>query len=158
MATYQQIQDEIAENAKAFGHQLHELASYFEGEAELVIQKSCFMLFEKIVERTPRRTGAAAANWQISTQDNDGASEERTDVNANITAQKNIFFNQRVNNIVWIVNNLDYISILEDGRQRGSRGMRGSERAPGGMVRISLVEFTEYLRMAVAGHKGLEVS
>ena len=158
MATYQQINEEIAENAKDFGDQLYKLASYFEEEAELVIQKSCFMLFERIVERTPRRTGAAAANWQISINDNDGASEERTDVDGNIRDQKNIFFNQRVSNIVWIVNNLDYISILEDGRMKGSRGMRGSERAPGGMVRISLVEFTEYLRLAVAGHKGLEVS
>lgn len=146
----------ITDSAQEFSKQLFELGKYFEEGADLIIQKSAFMVFERIVERTPKLTGAAAANWQISIKDTDGASEANTNWRGNISHQRNIFFNQSVTNIIWIVNNLDYISILEEGRTQGSRGMQGSESAPQGMVGITLIEYTEYLRLSVAGMKGFE--
>lgn len=148
----------ITESATEFSKQLRELSKYVEDGVEEIIKKSTFDLFEMIVARTPVDTGAAASNWKIGITDTSEADYQNTNPVGNLQRQRQLFFTQKITNIIWIVNNLSYISVLEEGRGVRDGKMRGSTQAPQGIVGISLVEFNEFLKAAIATKKGFEFS
>lgn len=139
--------DLISDNAASFSRSLMELCEHVDGEVEKVVRKACIDLYRRIVQRTPIDTGRAKANWQISTSDNGsvrgsaGDSFSESDIQgliASETSGLNITIND---NQVIIYNNLEYIGALENGH---------SQQAPGGMVVVSLADFTQFFNEAIA--------
>ena len=150
----------ISLDAAGFSSALNDLADHVRGEVSAVIRKACIDLYRRIVERTPRDTGRARASWQLSTTgqgsnvwQNRGtpgvlnSAASASDIANNINQNVSEFKVDIHTDTVTIYNNLEYISILEAGRQ----GNRGSLQAPTGMVAISLSEFEQHFRNALAG-------
>jgi hypothetical protein len=143
---------DIARNAAEFSRQLSQLSHYVDGNIERVIRKACIDLYRRIVERTPIYTGLAKISWGLSTTGY--APEYGEDFEPTYNEILNIVernvrdFRFTVNdNMVTIVNNLEYIEYLESGSSR---------QAPTGMVAISLAEFNAHFREALARIEGFE--
>lgn len=94
-------------NAAAFSKELQNFATQIKIDTDQAIQKGVLDLFEEIKERTPIATGVAKGEWQIEFSPN----------------------------VISILNNIEYISYLEDGH---------SGQAPEGMVAISLQKFAGF--------------
>lgn len=139
--------DLISNNAASFSNSLMALSEYVNGEVEKVVRKACIDLYKRIVTRTPVDTGRAKANWQIDVVDSEsvrgsaGDSFSESDIQGLIASEisgLNLTIND---NHVIIYNNLEYIGALENGH---------SQQAPGGMVAVSLADFTQFFNEAIA--------
>ena len=101
---------------------------FVEFQAKIVLE-----LFTRIVLKTPVDTGRARGNWQLSLRSPAEAVLSDTQASANQIIEAGI---AKLNTLgfgdtVWISNNLQYITFLEDG---------SSTQAPTGMVKVSLAE------------------
>lgn len=134
-----------------------------------LIKKSVFELTSAIISNTPVDTGRAKGNWQVSFNTPIGAKLEIDDKEGDTTISKakGLIYGNKVPQIYWIQNNLDYINKLEYGLypkpvKYGSRikgvkkdnpikyqvlSINGfSAKAPQGMVRINLLKFNNILK------------
>ena len=146
---------DIATNAAEFSRQLDALTDHIEGNITAVIRKACVDLYRRIVERTPVDSGRAKASWSISTTGTDTITEHADGWSHNelleiIRNNVSDFEFTIHDDKVLIVNNVEYISVLESGN--------GSGQAPQGMVAVSLAEFSAHFREALAGLEGIELA
>ena len=88
-------------------------------------------VLEGVVARTPVQTGRARANWQAGPEQPPGGVLEETDKDGRTTVARGraAISRARPFETIWIVNNLSYIGILEQGSSR---------QAPRGMVAATL--------------------
>ena len=112
-----------------------------------------YLLYSKIVERTPVDTGRARGNWNVSAGHMDASVSERTEPQIRSVSQMPDALGDES---YFISNNLPYIGTLEYGgypeNPKGGKGktVNGfSKQAPKGMVGVTLVEAERYLRRAV---------
>lgn len=99
-----------------------------------IFQKTSFDMFAKIMKRTPVDTGRARNNWQMKVNRAPRSilgGEDKSGSKALSQAQ-NETNKIELGKTVYIVNNLPYAPILEDG---------SSSQAPQGMVKITVAEF-----------------
>lgn len=103
-------------------------------------------MFTRVVMRTPRDTGRAMGNWNVSY----GALpvEGIDDVAADAGHVESALSDYKAGGIVWLANGLPYIRVLEYGLYpdppKGGAGKTVggySRRAVGGMVRLTVAEF-----------------
>lgn len=132
------MDDRMYESAAAFGQALDRLVAEIEEDADRVIRKTLVDVTEKIKKDTPRDTGRAAAGWLLTAESpSDYVPPEgkygiiSTDDPGNAS------------NYTWhIVNNVEYISRLENGY---------SKQAPTGMVANALNSFARLLKNNAKG-------
>lgn len=146
--------DAVSGNAADFSESLMAMGDYVEGSIEKVVRKACIDLYRAIVERTPVDTGRAKANWMISTAEPDYTVDDKDGYSFNevvsvIDEHVSEFDFDIHDGTVFITNNLEYISELENG---------SSDQAPYGMVSLSLAEAEAHFRNALAGLKGVEAT
>jgi hypothetical protein len=111
---------------------------------------------KRIVMRTPVDTGRARGNWMIDTKNTDEVSLD-TDKSGSKTVKKGKSFADKLtmDDKTWIINNVHYIGILENGGypnppKKGSwvkgkgyviKSSGGfSKQAPHGMVKVTMAE------------------
>lgn len=102
------------------------------------IRKSSIALFGNIIKMTPVDTGRARGNWQCSigspiTSETDMIDKDGSFVTSLVAKRV------KSGNVVWLSNNVPYISKLEYG---------WSKQAPAGMVRVSIARFGAFFAEA----------
>ena len=95
-------------------------------------------LAERIIDRTPVKTGHAKANWQGSINTVVTEELEGFDPSGEVTksSMMQVFQSFELGQTMYLQNNVPYINRLEYG---------WSQQAPEGMVRLTLIEMTEEL-------------
>lgn len=106
---------------------------------ETVARKVTFDLFRAVVLKSPVDTGRFRANWNVSYGTpnitfSDATERSRSDAEI----QKALTF--PVGGVAYMSNGLPYAQRLE---------MGSSQKAPQGMVRLSAMEFSDYVRRAI---------
>lgn len=111
---------------------------------EMVVRALALAVGASLIQRTPVDTGRAKANWvpgigvlvttTTDATDKDGA--------ATIGAIKQALATWKPGMTIYITNSLPYIKRLEDG---------WSQKAPAGMVRLTVVEWKDSVRRAAEG-------
>ena len=135
--------DEIYDSADGFARALDRAAEKFADEAELLVRKTVIDFAEKVKTETPRDTGRAAAGWLLTT---DIPSDyEPPDGSYPIAPVEDPGF--AGTGMYWLVNNLEYIEVLEDGH---------SDQAPTGMVANGMNAFEALLNDQLAGTETLK--
>ena len=123
---------------------IEELDDYIDMKMDQITRKIVLDLFTMLVRWTPVDTGRARAGWSISK----GVPSRR------VPPDMEYFDDPRPNRIVYkaqklsiwyIVNNVEYIEVLDDGRSIRDGQMRGSEQAPNGMTTSALAEIERAL-------------
>ena len=104
------------------------------------IRKSTIALFGNIIKMTPVDTGRARGNWQCSigspiTSETDMIDKDGSFVTSLVAKRV------KSGNVVWLSNNVPYISKLEYG---------WSKQAPAGMVRVSIARFGAFFAEAAS--------
>lgn len=107
-----------------------------------IIKKVCFDLYQHFIDRTPYDTGRARGGWAIGVNERRVAPKGRcADVGSMFGEAKSILAKVKGDCVVYMVNNVEYIILLEEGH---------SKQAPSGFVRITLMEFQSYLKKHAA--------
>lgn len=129
--------------------------------AEAKVRVICLDLLTGIVLKTPVDTGRARANWQATintpasgTKQFSGdkgsaiSAPSRSAASNKAIGEAQAAIKQAPGNILWITNNLPYITALEYGLYKnGPKTVGGySKQAPSGMVRITIDDMTRRLR------------
>lgn len=117
-------------------------------DMNVVIRKIALDLFSRIVLKTPVRTGRARMNWHVSIgQIRDELIDLKGEYSAAGSQQKaiagattKILSYSNAELAIFILNNLPYIEVLEEG---------SSIQAPNGMVKITLEEYPHIVEDAV---------
>ena len=109
----------------------------------LVVRKTAIDMLSSLVRMSPVDTGTFRGNWHISLGALDKNVSTGTDKSGDTTLAAGISALQNVTpgESVFLINNLPYAIPLEYGH---------SKQAPAGMVRITVKQFGEFLKKAVA--------
>ena len=114
------------------------------GTNMVTVRKSLFFeLSKEIMERTPVDTGRARANWIPSTG-KPSSMTVRSNNDYVMARVQNVLKKTRLDDTLYLVNNLPYINKLEYGY---------SNKAPKGMVRVTVAGAMVSLKKAVRGLK-----
>jgi hypothetical protein len=125
---------------QSFAIDLDQFARTLRINLRLVVKRTAFNLFGKIVRRTPVDTGRARASWDMTVGAPSARSlpplsenERMTKSEATSAAMANRLADYGIVSLepIYIINNVEYIGWLEHGKSR---------QAPAGMVQISLAE------------------
>jgi len=143
---------------------LDKLAEKVQGDLETVARKATLELFTAVVRMSPVDTGRFRANWNVSQGAPDTAVTESTD-KGRAQTEVNKVQTLPIGGVTYLSNSLPYAVVLEYGqypnppkmgsKKRGEAGMavhvRGgySMQAPQGMVRISAMQFNDYVQRAI---------
>lgn len=122
-----------------FSIPLDQLAQKIGADLETVARKATLQLFTAVVNRTPVDTGRFRANWNVTAGAPSFAFTDSTD-KARAGAEASKALNLDVGGVTYMSNGLPYALRLENG---------WSKQAPAGMVRLSAMEFDQYVRKAV---------
>jgi len=124
--------------SELFSVQVNKIISDIDADIEKKISLACNRLFDAIRDRTPVRTGRAKYSWVISDTYSADIVPEGDYLSAiqRYSGSDFKFEIDSVTGVVYIYNNLEYISFLEAG---------GSKQAPSGMIAISMAEFGVYI-------------
>jgi hypothetical protein len=111
------------------------------GNVDIVIRKVSLDLFKRVIITSPVRTGRFKSNWQVAIGSIPGGVYETFDGRGSATIAKATAatLNAKAGDIIYLVNNLHYASRLEYGY---------SKQAPGGMVRIAVLEYSGVVNKA----------
>lgn len=139
-----------------FSVPLAKLAEKMTLDLEAVVRKSTLEVFRGVVLKAPVDTGRFRANWNVSYGAvNMTTSESTNQGRADAEVQKALTL--PVGGIVYLANSLPYARTLEYGlypnppKNPTGKTVGGfSKQAPAGMVRITAMEFDEYVRKAIA--------
>lgn len=104
----------------------------------LVVKKIAFDMASRIIQRTPRDTGRAAAGWQVGINEIPGYLPPEGNYPYPPAPMVPTF---KLGDDIYIANNVEYITVLEDGH---------SQQAPRGMVKVTITEFQSFVAKAVA--------
>lgn len=118
------------------------LAALAKADVERVGRAATFKVFNAVQLRSPVDTGRFRANWMFGAGAIPGGISASVDPGGALAqAQAMQALTTPLGGIVYFANNLPYARRLEYG---------WSQQAPAGMVRISVTEFTEHVRSAIA--------
>jgi len=111
---------------------------------DTVVQKATHDIFRSVILKSPVDTGRFRANWLASVNSYGSMTLDDTDKSGTTTvsAVGAVALSAKAGGIVYLVNNLPYAQRLEYGY---------SKQAPAGMVRITIMEYQQYINKAVAG-------
>ncbi len=117
-----------------FAEDIEAFASKTERKMDFAVRKISLELFSRVILRTPVDKGRARANWQVSIGATSNGTLELEDKSgtATISAATAVAAGLRAGDVIFLVNNLQYIQRLEDGY---------SGQAPAGMVGLTVQEF-----------------
>jgi|JI10StandDraft_1071094.scaffolds.fasta_scaffold06669_12 hypothetical protein len=126
--------------ASRFSVPLQALADKIKLDLETVARKSTFDLFSKVSLRSPVDTGRFRANWNVSYgAPNVTVTASTTQARASSEIGKALTL--PIGGVTYMANGLPYAYELEKGH---------SKQAPRGMVEVSAIEFSDYVRKATA--------
>ena len=139
-------------------------------EQERIMRAVALEIDKEVVMKTPVDTGRARANWVIEINSVPSSFVEKS-ANANpIADATGAVMRARIGDIIYIVNGLPYIRVLEYGEypnppKKGSRIGRGSRakyviksqggysrQAPQGMVRITAQRWNQFIKEVANGN------
>ena len=130
----------------SFSVDLRRFRDKVEGRQGIFLRKLALDIGSSVVLMTPVDTGRARAGWLA------GVNTAPTAIGDMATAQEVIerirqsVGNAKPGDTIFLVNNVHYITILEQGRFADSDGiMRGSPQAPSGMVAETLRRFQHWV-------------
>lgn len=119
---------------------ISEMVEKAKGQMNDVVRVATFNLFRSVVQLSPVDTGRFRSNWNMSYQEPDFSTSTDTDTSrGDAEAAKALTFS--IGQVAYLCNGLPYAVPLEYGH---------SDKAPAGMVRVSVVQFNDYLADAVA--------
>lgn len=109
---------------------------------DLVVRKVVIDLSNNLIQLSPVKTGRFRGNWVLGVGSVDTSTIQAVDPDGSTTRAKITQASQslRAGGIVYITNSLPYARRLEYG---------WSQQAPGGMVRITVANYSEYIANAV---------
>jgi hypothetical protein len=120
---------------------LDRLAAKSKQSIDRVGRTATFQLFNAVQLRSPVDTGRFRGNWQFGKDAIPSGTVPTTDASGALANQQALrALTAPVGGIVYFANNLPYARRLEDGYSR---------QAPQGMVRLSVIEFRDYVRAAI---------
>lgn len=122
----------------SFTDALKGFEAHVEGKVSRVVRGSIEELGDRLIERTPKDTGRAKSNWNLSLETPDPHTTERTDIRTlnnieDIPREAGGF-------IYFVTNGLPYAPALERGH---------SQQAPNGMVGLTAMEWPQIVDLAV---------
>lgn len=110
-------------------------------DIEKVGRFATFQLFNAVQLRSPVDTGRFRGNWQFGKDTIPAGALSRLDTTGTLAQQEALrALSSPLGGVAYFVNNLPYARRLENGY---------SQQAPIGMVRISVREFSKYVREAI---------
>lgn len=119
---------------------LDKLAAKAGQDIEKVGRTATFQLFNAVQLRSPVDTGRFRGNWQFGKDTIPAGALSRLDATGTLAQQEALrALSSPLGGVTYFVNNLPYARRLENGY---------SQQAPIGMVRISVREFSKYVREA----------
>lgn len=122
---------------KSFNN-IEDAIKHIQSKIEKTIGQAASQLSENIINRTPVLTGALSANWNTTLGNPDYNFDKEVTSNSHALAQLRQVEQQfKINDTVYITNGADYSEIIEYGNY--------SNKAPNGMVRVSLLNFQNIL-------------
>lgn len=111
-------------------------------DVQLVGQQATFSLFQAVNERSPVDTGRFRGNWQFGRNSVPGGTIDRQDPGGTAASAEAVkALTTPLGGVVYYTNNLPYAQRLESGYSR--------TQAPAGMVRVSVAEFSDYVKAAI---------
>lgn len=120
---------------------LDRLAAKSKQDIEKVGRTATFQLFNAVQLRSPVDTGRFRGNWQFGKDTIPAGALSRLDTTGTLAQQEALrALSSPLGGVTYFVNNLPYARRLENGY---------SQQAPIGMVRISVREFSKYVREAI---------
>lgn len=128
----------MAGDAKTFALELDaEFREKVEDRLLEVVQKLGMELLQRIVMKTPVDTGRARGGWSVSIGNPSTGETGNIDRGGGETISRGAAVITGLTELqaLWIVNNVEYVSFLEDGH---------SGQAPAGMVAVSLAEMQSF--------------
>ena len=125
-----------------------------EDKLDLAIRKIALEMFSRVVLKSPVDTGRFRANWSVGVGSIPSGTIELNDKTGIATINKVSadLAGVKAGDVITLANNLPYGPSLEDGRGYRDGKMRGSKKAPHGMVALTKQEFE-----SVVAKIGLEV-
>jgi hypothetical protein len=111
--------------------------------ADLVIRKVGIELLSSVIKKSPVDTGRFRANWNVSLGNPDYSTSDATDKGGAVSIARGAaaLSGFGTGGVAYITNNLPYAQRLENGY---------STQAPAGMVRITVAQFQDFIRDALA--------
>ena len=124
---------------------INEVQEYLLQKIDQITRKIVLDFFTIVVEWTPVDTGRARAGWNMSKGRPSTRVPEEDEEHYEDPSPNRLIY-QASNLAIWfIVNNVEYIEVLDDGRGYRDGQVRGSEQAPNGMVSIAFEELERSL-------------
>jgi len=144
--------DAIYDSAEGFANALDRLADQFGDEVGIVVRKSTLDVFTKIVKDTPEETRRASTGWILSADSPSHYLPAELPAGQKYPSPNPEEQSPRAasTGTYWMTNNVDYISVLEDGMPGGS------DQAPTGMVANALNAFGQHLNNQLNGMETIE--
>ena len=139
-----------------FSIPIAKLAEKMKEDVNTVVRKATLNTFSAVAKRTPVDTGRLRGNWN--------ASQGTIDTSTSLAANASRGLEQAVKagnfepgGVVYFANSLPYARVVEHGeypnppkKGKGKTAGGFSKRAPQGMVRITAIEFNDYVAKAIA--------
>lgn len=127
----------------SFAADLSKFAQRASGNIDLVVQKVTMDLASGVIMKSPVDTGRFRANWMFGQGSMPSGTTEAIDKGGAATLQGIIsqIGKTKAGGVSYIANNLPYGQVLEDG---------SSDQAPSGMVKLTITEFQDYVKRAIA--------
>lgn len=138
----------------AFALDIGEWCKKANKKVDTVARAITLEIFSRVIQRTPVDTGAARGNWQVGINTMPTGTVAAGGTN-NLGSLKG---KPVVGNVIWLVNNLPYIGVLEYGGypnppKTGTKTIGGfSKQAPAGMVRVTVQEVSSAVQKAMSAH------
>lgn len=135
---------------------LDQLARKVQLDLETVARKSTLDVYSAVAKRSPVDTGRFRANWNVSYGAPDTSVTESTDASRALReAQKALTL--PVGGVTYMSNSLPYARVIEYGQYPNppknptGKTVNGfSVQAPQGVVRLSALEYSDYVKRALA--------
>lgn len=128
--------------SESFARDLATLVEKTKADIDTVHRKVCLDLHRSLVMKSPVDTGRFRGNWQIGVGAVNPTKDSAVDPSgeAAIGRVEGALQSVKVGGVIFLTNSLPYAQPLEYGH---------SKQAPGGMVRVTVVEYEQYLAKAV---------
>lgn len=134
---------------------LDQLAAKVQLDLETVARKSTLDVFKAVVLKSPVDTGRFRANWNVSQGAPDTTVTDSTD-KGRAQAEVGKVTALPVGGVTYLSNSLPYAQVLEYGlypnppKNPTGKTVGGySTQAPQGMVRLSALEYNDYVQKAI---------
>lgn len=152
------MKDQLSNNADQFMNALNTLIVVIDADISKAIRKGVLDLFENINRRSPVDTGAYRASHcianMIEPEDDEGIVKsnkgEKVPYVLYNMGKKNAWDWKVGDGDIWIFNNVPYAERIENGWSGQNQGGKANPKAPQGVYRIALAEFTNIFNKAVA--------